>query len=60
MYFVFLGPHLWHMEIPRLGNQSCSCWPTPQPQQCQIPAASVTCGVGHNNTILNPLTEARD
>ena len=34
--------HLWYMEVPRLGsNQSCSCWPTPQPQQLQIRAASV-------------------
>ena len=42
----FLGPHLQHKEIPRLGsNQSCSCWPTPQSQQCQI---------------LNPLSKARD
>ena len=22
MSFVFLGPHLWHMEVPRLGVQS--------------------------------------
>ena len=20
--FVFLGPHLWHMEVPRLGVES--------------------------------------
>ena len=19
LFFVFLGPHLWHMEVPRLG-----------------------------------------
>ena len=35
-FFFFLGPHLWHMEVPRLGlNWSYSCWPTPQPQQHQ-------------------------
>ena len=22
IYFVFLGPHLWYMEIPRLGVES--------------------------------------
>ena len=22
IYFVFLGPHSWHMEIPRLGVKS--------------------------------------
>ena len=21
-FFVFLGPHLWHMEVPRLGVES--------------------------------------
>ena len=30
-FFVFLQPHLQHMEVPRLGvEQSCSCQPTPQ------------------------------
>ena len=33
-FFFFLGLHLWHMEVPRLGwNWSYSCWPMPQPQQ---------------------------
>ena len=42
-------------------NQSCSCWPTPQPQQCGIWAASVT--LHHSSwqhRILNPMSEARD
>ena len=35
--FCFLGLHQWHTEVPRLGsNQSYSCWPTPQVQQCRI------------------------
>ena len=50
-------------EVPRLGlNQSCSCWPMPQPHQCQIPAVSATC-TGHSlrqRWILNPLSQARD
>ena len=48
--FVFLGPHSRHMEVPRLGsNQSCSCRPTPQPQQCRIRAASVTYTAAQGN-----------
>ena len=44
--FVFLGQHLQHMDVPRLGsNRSCSYQPTPEPWQCQI---------------LNPLSKARD
>ena len=36
-FSVFLGPHLWQLEVPRLGlNQTCSCRPTPQPQQRRI------------------------
>ena len=38
------------MKVPRLGSdQSCSCRPTPQPQQCQIPAASATYTTAHGN-----------
>ena len=38
------------MELPRMGsNQSYSCWPTPQPQQHQIWAASATCNTAHGN-----------
>ena len=22
LFFVFLGPHLWHMDVPRLGVES--------------------------------------
>ena len=40
---VFLGPHLWHMEVPRLGsNWELQLRPKPQPQKRCIPAASVT------------------
>ena len=50
------------MEVPRLRvNQSCSYQSTPQPQQCQNGAVSVTSTIAHSNTvILNPLIEARD
>jgi len=44
----FLGLHLWHMEVPRLGsNWSCSCRPTPLLQQHQIWAKSVTYTTAH-------------
>ena len=33
----------------RGSNQSCSCWPTPQPQQCRIPAASATYTIAQSN-----------
>ena len=60
--FIFLGPHLRHMEVPRLGVQS----------ELQLPGyTTVTamqdpshiCDLHHssrNRQILNPLGEARD
>jgi len=48
--FSFLGPHLQHMEVPSLGGESeLSCQPTPQPQQCNIQAASVTYTTAQGN-----------
>ena len=41
IYLSILGLHLWHMQIPRLT--------TPQPQECQIQAMSVTYTTGHGN-----------
>ena len=32
-----------------LSNHSCSCWPMPQPQQCQIPGMSATYTTAHGN-----------
>ena len=46
--FVLLGPHPQHMEVPR-SNRIYSCWPTPEPQQCKIWAASVTYTTAHSN-----------
>ena len=61
-FFLILGPYPWYMEVPRLGsNQSCSFWPTTQPQQCQIWAASVTYTTSSwQHWILNPLSKAGD
>ena len=48
--FVFSGPHLWHIEVPRLGStRSYSCWLTPQLQQLEIQAMSVTYTTAHGN-----------
>ena len=61
-FFCFLGPHLWHMEVPGLGVES----------ELQLPAyttATVTPDLSHNyklhhsswqGQILNPLSEDRD
>ena len=46
-FLYILGPHPWHMEVPRLGVQSV--WPLPEPQQCQIWAASATYTTAHGH-----------
>ena len=47
---VFLGLHLWHMEVPRLGVElELQLPPIPQPQQHQIRAESATYTTAHNN-----------
>ena len=49
-YLSFWGPHLWHMEVPRLGsNWRCHHWPMPQPQQCQNWATSATYTTAQGN-----------
>ena len=41
-FFFFLRPTCSTRKFPGYGlNWSCSCWPTPQPQQPQIQATSV-------------------
>ena len=51
IYLFFLGPHLQHMEVPRLGsNWSCSCQPAPQPQQHHIWAMFTTYTPAPGNT----------
>ena len=60
--YVFLGLHLWHMEVPRLGIQS-----ELQPLACAtataMPSLSFVCHLHHSlwqHQILNPLGKARD
>ena len=58
--FCFLGLHLWHMEVPRLGAES----------ELKLPASTTAAGdpsciynLHHSSRqcrILNPLSEARD
>ena len=49
-FLPFLGPLLWHWRFPGQGlNQSCSCWPAPQPQQHGFRAVSATCTTAHGN-----------
>ena len=53
-FFVFLGPHLQHYGGSQARGQirSCGCWPTPQPKQHGIWAASVTYTTAHNTRSL--------
>ena len=58
LLFCFLGPHLCHMEVPRLGVKS----------EPQLPATAMwdlshVCNLHHSSWqcwILSPLSEARD
>ena len=50
LFLSFLGPHPWHMEVPRLGsNWSRSRWPIPEPQQRANRAESATYTTAHSN-----------
>ena len=50
IYFFFLGPHLWHMEVTRLGVElELQLRPVPQPQQCRIQAPSLTYAAACSN-----------
>ena len=62
-FFSFQGCSCDIRKFPSQGsNQSCSCLPAPQPQQCRIRATSV-CSLPDRSWqcwILNPLSKARD
>ena len=58
--FCCLGPHPWHMDIPRLGVQS-ELWLPATATATSDP--SRICDLHHSSwqrRILNPLSEARD
>ena len=49
-FSFFYGCTIGIWKFPGQGvNLSCSCWPTPQPQKCGIPAMSVTYTTAHSN-----------
>ena len=49
-FLSFVGLHLWHMGVPRLGVKS----------ELQQPAYTTTAAMWDPSRILNPLIEARD
>ena len=62
IYFVFLGPRLWHVEVPRLGALS-ELLPPAYATATTTPYPSSICNLHHSSwqrRILNPLNEARD
>ena len=63
-FFFFLGPHLWHMEVPRLGVQSELQLPA-YTTATATPDMSRICNLYHISgqcliLKLKPLSEARD
>ena len=60
--FFFLGPHPWHMEVPKLGFESELQMPA-YATATAAPDLSHICDLHHSSwqcRILNPLSEARD
>ena len=62
IYFCFLGPHPWHMEVPRLGVQSELQLPT---YTAATATRDLSCifNLRHSSwqcQILNSLSKARD
>jgi len=61
-FLVFLGPHLWHMEVPRLGVESelqLLAYTTATAMQ----DPSRICNLNHSSQqcqIFNPLSKAMD
>ena len=56
-FFVFLGPHPWYMEVPRLESNQRAATATATPD------LSCICDLHHSSwqyRILNPLSKARD
>ena len=61
-FFLFLGPHVWHIEVPRLGVKSGLQLPTYTTATATQDLCSI-CNLHHSSwqhRILNPLSEARD
>ena len=61
-FFLFLGPHLWHMEVPRVGAELELHLPA-YTTAIAKPDPSCICDLHHTSwqhQILHPLSEARD
>ena len=61
-FFVFLGPHLQHTKVPKLGVPS-ELWPPAYTTATATPDLSHIGDLHHSSQqhwILNPLREARD
>jgi len=61
-FFCFLGPYLWHMEVPRLRIES-ELDLLDYTTAIATPDLSCICDLHHSSQqcqILNPLSEARD
>ena len=61
-FFHFLGPHLWHMQVPRLGVELELQLPT-YTTATATPDSSLVCDLHHSSwqrRIFNPLSEVRD
>ena len=61
-FFAFLGLHLWHMDVPRLGGES-ELFLTAFTTAMAVGDLSHICDLHHSSRqqwILNPLSEARD
>ena len=61
-YYYFLGPHLPHMEVPRLGVKS-ELWLLACAKDIATQDLSRVCNLHHSsqqNQILNPRSKARD
>ena len=59
---VFLGPHLRHMEIPRLEVEA-ELYQLAYTTATETPDLSQVCNLHHSsqqNQLLNPMNEARD
>ena len=62
LFFVFLGPYPWHMEVPRLGVES-ELLLLAYATATATPDLSCVCDPHHRPWqcgILNPLSKARD
>ena len=61
-YFSFLGPHLWHMEVPRLGVKS-ELQLLAYARATAMPDPSLVCNLHHSSRqcqILNSLSQVRN